>query len=105
MLEYSFYSVISPEGCASILWKTREKAAEAAEALRFTAADLLELGVIDGILREPTGGAHRDPAQMAGRIGEAISRVLAELAPLPRAELVRRRQERFLAMGAFAEEA
>jgi len=105
MLEYAFYSVISPEGCASILWKTREKAAEAAEALKFTAPDLLELGVIDGILREPTGGAHRAPAQMAGTIAETIARSLAELDRLPGAELVRRRQERFLAMGAFSEEA
>jgi acetyl-CoA carboxylase carboxyl transferase subunit alpha len=105
MLEYSFYSVISPEGCASILWKTREKAAEAAEALKFTAPDLLELGVIDGILREPTGGAHRDPAQTAARIAEVTARSLAELERLPLEELVRRRQERFLAMGAFSEEA
>lgn len=105
MLEYAFYSVISPEGCASILWKTREKAAEAAEALKFTAPDLLELGVVDGILREPTGGAHRAPAQMAETIADTIARSLTELDRLPGAELVRRRQERFLAMGAFSEEA
>jgi acetyl-CoA carboxylase carboxyl transferase subunit alpha len=105
MLEYSFYSVISPEGCASILWKTREKAAEAAEALRFTAPDLLELGVIDGILPEPPGGAHRDLALTAGRIGEALARALAELDALAPDERARRRQERYLAMGAFSEEA
>jgi acetyl-CoA carboxylase carboxyl transferase subunit alpha len=105
MLEYSFYSVISPEGCASILWKTREKAAEAAEALRFTAPDLFELGVIDGILREPIGGAHRDPARMAAGVADTIARALAELDALSRDELVRRRQERYLSMGAFSSEA
>jgi acetyl-CoA carboxylase carboxyl transferase subunit alpha len=105
MLEYSFYSVISPEGCASILWKTREKAAEAAEALRFTAPDLLELGVIDAILPEPPAGAHRDPTLMAGRIGDTLATALAELSPLAPDERARRRQERYLAMGAFSEEA
>ncbi len=104
MLEYSFYSVISPEGCASILWKTRDRAAEAAEALRFTAPDLLGFGVIDGVLDEPPGGAHRDPRAMAARLAETIAAALAELDALPVAELVRRRQERYLAMGAFRED-
>lgn len=105
MLEYAFYSVISPEGCASILWKTREKAAQAAEALRFTAPDLLELGVIDGILPEPPGGAHRDPETMARTIGDTIRSSLEVLDQLPAADLVRMRQDRYLAMGAFQERA
>jgi acetyl-CoA carboxylase carboxyl transferase subunit alpha len=73
--------------------------------VKVTAPDLLELGFIDGILPEPTGGAHRDLTGMAGRIGEAIARTLDELDALPREELVRRRQERYLAMGAFSEDA
>ncbi len=103
MLEHAFYSVISPEGCASILWKTREKAAQAAEALRFTAPDLLELGVIDSILPEPPGGAHRDPVAMAATIGDTIRSSLEVLDQLPAADLVRMRQDRYLAMGAFRE--
>ena len=103
MLEYAFYSVISPEGCASILWKTREKAAQAAEALRFTAPDLLELGVIDSILPEPPGGAHRDPVAMAATIGATIRSSLEVLDQLAAADLVRMRQDRYLAMGAFRE--
>jgi len=103
MLEHSFYSVISPEGCASILWNTREKAPEAAEALRFTARDLHALGVIDGILAEPEGGAHRQPAAMALTIAETIAAHLPALEALPAEELVRLRQERFLAIGAHVE--
>lgn len=103
MLEHAFYSVISPEGCASILWKTREKAAQAAEALRFTAPDLLELGVIDSILPEPPGGAHRDPVAMAATIGDTIRTSLEVLDQLAAADLVRMRQDRYLAMGAFRE--
>jgi acetyl-CoA carboxylase carboxyl transferase subunit alpha len=99
LLEHSFYSVISPEGCASILWKTREKAAEAAEALKFTAGDLLKLGVIDGVLPEPPGGAHRDVAAMARTIGQAIAGALNELSSLPPQELIRLRLERYRAMG------
>lgn len=101
MLEYSFYSVISPEGCASILWKTRDKAAQAAEALKFTAADLLDLGVIDGILPEPPGGAHRDAAAMARTIAETIRSFLADSNPLTPEERVRKRHERYFAMGVF----
>ena len=100
MLEYAYYSVISPEGCASILWGTREKASEAAEALRFTAPDLLEFGVIDGVLPEPEGGAHRDPAAMAAVLAGTIGDVLAELESLPAERLVERRQDRYLRMGA-----
>ncbi|MCK4306243.1 MAG: acetyl-CoA carboxylase carboxyltransferase subunit alpha [Candidatus Eisenbacteria sp.] len=101
VLEYSFYSVISPEGCASILWKTREKAAQAAEALKFTAPELLKLGVIDQVLPEPPGGAHRDGAAMARTIGETIRGALAELDELTPEQLVERRQDRFLSMGVF----
>ncbi|MBP7669422.1 MAG: acetyl-CoA carboxylase carboxyltransferase subunit alpha [Candidatus Eisenbacteria bacterium] len=100
MLEYSFYSVISPEGCASILWETREKAPEAAEALRFMASDALSFGVVDGVLPEPEGGAHRDPAEMAATIATTLDAALAELAALQPEELIRRRQDRFLNMGA-----
>jgi len=103
MLEHAFYSVISPEGCASILWNTREKAPEAAEALRFTARDLLSLGVIDAILPEPDGGAHRQPAAMGRTIAETIAAQLPALDALEPAELVRLRQERFLKMGAHVE--
>ncbi len=103
MLEYAFYSVISPEGCASILWRTREKAEEAAEALRFTAPDLLKLGVIDGIIPEPPGGAHRDVAAAARAIGETFRAALRELESTGLEELARQRQERFLQMGSFAE--
>lgn len=102
MLEYSFYSVISPEGCASILWKTRERAADAAAALKFTAPDLMRLVVIDGVLPEPEGGAHRDLAAMVVRVGDTIARSLAELERLAPEELVKRRRDRYLAMGAYA---
>ncbi|MCK4413932.1 MAG: acetyl-CoA carboxylase carboxyltransferase subunit alpha [Candidatus Eisenbacteria sp.] len=103
MLAYAFYSVISPEGCASILWNTREKAVDAAEALKFTARDLEALGVVDGVLPEPEGGAHRDPRTMAATISETIAVSLAELDRLAPDVLVRQRQERFLAMGAYHE--
>ncbi len=103
ILEYAFYSVISPEGCASILWKTREKAEEAARALKFTAPELLELGVVDGVLPEPPGGAHRNVREAARAIAEAVRGALCALDPLPPDELVRRRQARFLAMGSVLE--
>jgi acetyl-CoA carboxylase carboxyl transferase subunit alpha len=96
MLEHSVYSVISPEGCASILWRTGEKAAEAAEAMRITAADLKQLGVIDRIVAEPMGGAHRHPAAAVAALGEAIGEELDALAPLPAAELRARRRAKFL---------
>jgi acetyl-CoA carboxylase carboxyl transferase subunit alpha len=99
MLEHAVYSVISPEGCASILWRTAEKAAEAAEAMKVTAQDLLGLGVIDRIVKEPTGGAHRDPATMAMALGTAIGEELNQLAPLSPAKLRARREERFLRIG------
>jgi acetyl-CoA carboxylase carboxyl transferase subunit alpha len=80
MLEHSIYAVISPEGCASILWRTAEKAAEAAEAMRVTAADLKALGVIDRIVPEPVGGAHRRPAEAIAALGEAVAEELDVLA-------------------------
>ncbi len=99
MLEHSIYSVISPEGCASILWKDAEKMREAAEALRLTAQDLLDLGVIDRIVPEPVGGAQRDRAAVIGRVGEAISGMLAELSEKSPEALVKDRREKFLAIG------
>ncbi len=99
MLEHAVYSVISPEGCASILWRTAEKAADAAEAMKVTAQDLLALGVIDRIVKEPVGGAHRDPAAAIGALTAAIDEELNQLAPLPAATLRARREERFLRIG------
>lgn len=99
MFEHAVYSVISPEGCASILWRTAEKAADAAEAMKVSAADLAKLGVIDRIVPEPVGGAHRDPAAAAAALGEALGEELGRLAELPVAELRRAREDRFLRMG------
>jgi len=84
MLEHSIYSVISPEGCASILWRNAEKAQDAAAALRITAQDLLDLKVIDGIIPEPVGGAHRAPQDAMMNVGEQIAKALAELTPIRR---------------------
>ncbi len=99
MLEYSIYSVISPEGCASILWKDSEKMREAAEALRLTAPDLLELGVIDRIIREPVGGAHRNSAATMASVGEAIAAMLGELDGMDRAALIGDRRRKYLELG------
>lgn len=99
MFEHAVYSVISPEGCASILWRTNEKAAEAAEAMKVTAQDLLSLGVIDRIVKEPVGGAHRDPAGAAAALGGAIGEELDQLSGLSREKLRARREERFLRIG------
>ncbi|HYI64269.1 MAG TPA: acetyl-CoA carboxylase carboxyltransferase subunit alpha [Allosphingosinicella sp.] len=98
MLEHSVYAVISPEGCASILWRTAEKAAEAAEAMRVTAADLKQLGVIERIVPEPLGGAHRQPAVMVAALGAAIGEELDALAPLSRDEVRAARRKKFLAI-------
>lgn len=100
MLEHAVYSVISPEGCASILWRTAEKAPEAAEAMKVTAQDLLSLGVIDRIVPEPMGGAHRDPAGTALALGKAIGEELDKLAGKPADVLRNLRAERFLKIGA-----
>ena len=99
MLEHSIYSVISPEGCASILWKDAEKMREAAEALRLTAQDLQKLGVIDRIIKEPLGGAQRGRPETIEAVGKAIATMLGELAGIPREALVRDRRQKFLDMG------
>jgi acetyl-CoA carboxylase carboxyl transferase subunit alpha len=99
MLEHSIYSVISPEGCASILWKDSEKMKEAAEALRLTAQDLKSLGVIDRIIPEPTGGAQRDRGTTVAAVGKALSEMLKELDGRPPAQLVKDRRQKFLGMG------
>lgn len=99
MLEHSVYSVISPEGCASILWKDAEKMREAAEALRLTAQDLLKLGVIDRIVKEPTGGAQRDRAATIEAVGKAIEAMLKDLAGKKPEALIRDRRQKFLEMG------
>ena len=99
MMEHAVYSVISPEGCASILWRTAEKAPDAAEAMKVTAQNLKELGVIDRIVPEPLGGAHRDPAAAAEALGAAIDEELTGLAGLDARELQARRADRFLKIG------
>ncbi len=101
MQEHSIYSVISPEGCASILWRDSSKAPEAAEALKLTAQDLMGFGVIDEIVSEPAGGAHRDSKDAAERLKRAILNSLNELTTLPKEELVRKRIEKFLKMGVY----
>ena len=99
MFEHAVYSVISPEGCASILWRTADKAAEAAEAMRVTAQDLKGFGVIDEIVPEPLGGAHRDHAKAIGSLGDAIDSSLDELEGSPPVSLKSSRQTKFLTMG------
>jgi acetyl-CoA carboxylase carboxyl transferase subunit alpha len=98
MLEHSVYSVISPEGCASILWRTGEKAAEAAEAMRVTAGDLLQLEVIDRIIPEPVGGAHRNPEEAIATLGEAVLEELDALKALDPAQLKADRRAKYLAI-------
>lgn len=99
MFEHAVYSVISPEGCASILWRTADKAPEAAEAMKVTAQDLKALGVIDAIVPEPVGGAHRDPAASITALGDAIERSLGELTRMSAEALRKDRRAKFLAMG------
>src|SRR5690606_9786470 len=101
MLEYSTYSVISPEGCASILWKDAGKAKDAAEQLGLTARRLKELGLVDKVVREPTGGAHRNPRQMARRLKAVLINELDALEQLPVEQLVQRRYERLHGYGAY----
>lgn len=101
MMENSYYSVISPEGCAAILWKHRQHAPEAAEALRLTAAHLSELGIVDQVIREPDGGAHRDQLAAANNLADAICRNLDTLQPVPIAQLLEDRYRKFRAFGAF----
>lgn len=99
MLEHAIYSVISPEGCASILWRDAALAPQAAEALKLTAEDLKRLALIDEVVPEPLGGAHRDPQAAMAAVGERVAAALAELAELDGATLVQRRREKFLEMG------
>lgn len=103
MLQYSIYSVISPEGCATILWKSAEKAEDAAEAMRITAPQLSEFGLVDEVLAEPLGGAHRDPKAMAEVIRNAISHSVDELSSLSIDELLEQRQKRLASFGQFKE--
>jgi acetyl-CoA carboxylase carboxyl transferase subunit alpha len=99
MLEHAIYSVISPEGCASILWRDGEQAQTAAQALRLTAQDLHGLGIIDAIIAEPPGGAHRQPEAAIDTVGAAVAAALDDLAALDGETLRRQRREKFLAMG------
>lgn len=101
MLEHAVYSVISPEGASSILWRTPDKAADAATAMKVTAQDLLALNVIDGVIPEPVGGAHRDPAATARALGDAICAELSALETMAAADLMRQREDRFLAIGSL----
>ena len=99
MLEHAVYSVISPEGCAAILWRSGDQAPAAAEAMRLTAQDLHELGVVDQIIPEPLGGAHRAPDEAIAAVGDALEQALAPLLVLSGAELRHRRRQKFLGMG------
>ena len=101
MLEHAIYSVISPEGCASILWRDAEKARNAAESLKITSHDLLKHSVIDGIINEPLGGAHRSPEIITNRVGDAIAEALYELRGLDGVSLCSARRKKFLDMGRF----
>ncbi len=103
VLENAYYSVISPEGCAAILWKDRAKAPEAAEVLKLTAQDLHGMGLIDDIIKEPLGGAHRDPTVTASNIKKKITRYLGELSKLSAKELLETRYEKFRKIGVFEE--
>jgi len=103
MLENSVYSVISPEGCAAILWKDASQRERAAEALKITAQDLLRLGVIDEIIPEPPGGAHSDPEAAAAALGDGLQRHVGQLRKLKVDKLLKRREEKYLSMGALTE--
>ncbi|WP_038168158.1 acetyl-CoA carboxylase carboxyltransferase subunit alpha [Verrucomicrobium sp. BvORR106] len=103
MLENAYYSVISPEGCAAILWKHRQHAPEAAQALKLSAPDLMDLGIIDQIVPEPHGGAHHDHHAVAASLKSALVSALAELTPLGTEDLLQKRYEKFRAFGKFTE--
>jgi acetyl-CoA carboxylase carboxyl transferase subunit alpha len=103
MLQFSVYSVISPEGCASILWKTAERASDAAEALGITAHRLKALGLVDKIVNEPVGGAHRNTKQMASQVKRALTEALRQVADLKTKDLLQRRYERLQAYGRFTD--
>jgi len=101
MMENAYYSVISPEGCAAILWKHRKHAPEAAEALKLNARDLMTMGIVDGVVPEPVGGAHRDPAAAAASLKAAISAALRETMGIPKEKLVCERYAKYRKMGVF----
>src|SRR5687767_8213018 len=103
MLEHSYYSVISPEGCAGIIWKSNKFAEQAAEALKFTSKYLPKFGVVDDVIEEPLGGAHRDPYQMANRLKLYLAKTLRELASVPTEKLVNKRYAKFRKMGVYVE--
>jgi acetyl-CoA carboxylase carboxyl transferase subunit alpha len=105
MLENAYYSVISPEGCAAILWKDGAKAPQAADAMKLTAADMLAAGIIDTVIPEPLGGAHRDPAQTARNVGDYLTTAFEELAAVPIDELLEARYRRYRAIGVYSEPA
>jgi acetyl-CoA carboxylase carboxyl transferase subunit alpha len=101
ILENAYYSVISPEGCAAILWKDRAAAPKAAEALKMTASDLKELGIVDEVIEEPLGGAHRSPEKTFEKVGKAIRKHLEELRELGKKDLIEARYQKFRKMGEF----
>jgi acetyl-CoA carboxylase carboxyl transferase subunit alpha len=103
MLENAYYSVISPEGCAAILWKHRKHAPEAAEALKLCAPDLVKMGLVDGVIPEPAGGAHCDPQQAADNIRSKVEKELQSLMKSPIDKLLKERYEKFRRMGVFEE--
>jgi acetyl-CoA carboxylase carboxyl transferase subunit alpha len=105
MLQYSTYSVISPEGCASILWKSAERAGDAAETMGITAPRLKSLGLIDRIINEPVGGAHRDPRATAQSVKKSLQEALKQLSGMSSSELIERRFERLMSYGRFKEQA
>ena len=103
MLQYAVYSVISPEGCASILWKSAERAEDAAEAMRITAPSLKEFGLVDEVLQEPLGGAHRNPDEAAEVVRNALLKSLEELESLSTEQLLEERRRRIASFGQFKE--
>ena len=103
VLQYAYYSVITPEGCAGILWKDVKFANEAANALKFTSKNLLDLGIIDEVIPEPLGGAHRDHRQMATSLKASLSANLKQLMSIPKDQLVDQRYEKFRKIGMFHE--
>jgi acetyl-CoA carboxylase carboxyl transferase subunit alpha len=105
VLEFAYYSVISPEGCAGILWKHVKHADEAARALKFTSGDLHRMGIVDEIIPEPVGGAHRDHRAMAATLKQSLSRALQRLSLLPTDKLLDRRYEKFRKLGVYDEPA
>jgi acetyl-CoA carboxylase carboxyl transferase subunit alpha len=103
MMENAYYSVISPEGCAAILWKHRKHAPEAAAALKLTADDLQELDLIDGVIPEPMGGAHRDPVATSATLTETIASAIETLEAIPLKQVMEERYAKFRKMGVFSE--